>query len=139
MKRSSSVCDSCGTLVLNAVAEDADAAEFNLNEVAGRHEELRLALKPYAAGRSRADDVARPQGRERGNVGHQSLDGKIISPMAACWTTLPLRRVVSVKFRGSLISSAVTIHGPKAPVAGKFFPGVNCGVWRCQSRTVTSL
>ena len=59
---------------MNAVAEDADPAEFNLNEVAGRHEERRLALKPYAAGRSRADDVARPQGRERGNVRHQSLD-----------------------------------------------------------------
>src|ERR1700756_3034287 len=25
--------------------------------------------------------------------------GKIISPMRACWTTLPLRRVVSLRFR----------------------------------------
>ncbi len=62
--------------VLNAVAEDADPADFNLNEVAGRHEERRLALKTDTAGRSGTDDVARPQGRERRNVGHQLLDAE---------------------------------------------------------------
>ena len=56
-----------------------------------------------------------------------------------CCTTSPSRRVVSVRARGSGISSAVTIHGPNEPVRSKFFPGVNCVVWRCQSRTLPSL
>ena len=44
---------------------------------------------------------------------------------------------VIVVFGG--ISSAVTIHGPKAPVWVKFLPAVHWMVWRCQSRTEPSL
>ena len=54
------------------------------------------------------------------------------------WTSLPFRRVARVSFCGSGISSAVTIHGPKPPVAGKFLPGTNWVVWYCQSRTLPS-
>ena len=44
-----------------------------------------------------------------------------------------------VNWDGSPTSSPVTSHGPKPPVCGKFLPGVNCEVWRCQSRILPSL
>ena len=39
----------------------------------------------------------------------------------------------------SATEPAVTISGPKAPERQKFLPGIHCGLWRCQSRTLPSL
>ena len=62
---------------------------------------------------------------------HRSLTG-------ACCSTSPFTRVASRSAAGSGISSVVTSHGPQPPVAGKFLPGVNWVVCRCQSRTEPS-
>lgn len=64
---------------------------------------------------------------------------KIKSEMPACCMTWPLTRVSSVNAVTSGTSSRVTRQGPKGAVPGKFLPGVNWCVWRCQSRTLTSL
>ena len=62
----------------------------------------------------------------------------IISVVARC-ISVPFRRVTSVSTVPGGISSAVTIHGPKAPVRAKFLPAVHCTVWRWKSRTEPSL
>ena len=63
---------------------------------------------------------------------------KIIKSVGARCISLPLSRVTSVSFDGSGSSSVVTSQGPNPPVAGKFFPGVHCEVWNCQSRSEPS-
>src|SRR5580704_16884071 len=55
---------------------------------------------------------------------------KIRSSTPVCWTSLPLSRVIRWSRVGSGISSAVTIHGPKPPVAWKFLPAaIECLNW----------
>ena len=63
----------------------------------------------------------------------------IIISVVAVSITVPLSRVISVIDVPNGSSSAVTIHGPIAPLRQKFLPGANCVVWRCQSRTLPSL
>ncbi len=62
-----------------------------------------------------------------------------MSELLPSWTTAPFNRVASDSAPGSAMASAVTSHGPSAPEPGKFLPGVNWALWRCQSRTEPSL
>src|SRR5258708_2486141 len=64
---------------------------------------------------------------------------KIIIPVSACCMRSPFSRHDRVSVVCGGISSAVTLHGPKPPVAAKFLPAVRSPVWRCQSRTEPSL
>ena len=64
---------------------------------------------------------------------------KIIRSVVVFCITAPLSPVVSSGWVGSPSSSAVTIQGPKPPVAAKFFPAVHCVVWFWKSRTEPSL
>ena len=51
--------------------------------------------------------------------------------------TVPFSRVVSSSRCGSAITSDVTIHGPRGPVAGKFLPAKTECFWK--SRTLPSM
>jgi len=56
---------------------------------------------------------------------------KIRSSIPVCWTSVPFSRVTRCRRVGSGISSAVTIHGPKPPVAWKFLPAaIECLIGR---------
>jgi hypothetical protein len=72
-------------------------------------------------------------GSSRAHVEQYSMScgtSKQSSPTLSSCTTSPFKRVVSRSFFTSGSSSAVTSHGPKEPLAWKFFPGVNCCEWR---------
>ena len=63
----------------------------------------------------------------------------LVSFVLAFQLTFPFSRVTSVSTVPGGISSAVTIHGPNAPVCAKFLPAVHCTVLRWKSRTEPSL
>ena len=55
-----------------------------------------------------------------------------------CWRSSPLTNVRIASWCGSPISSGVTIQGPSGPCVSKDLASDHCGVWICQSRTLTS-
>src|SRR6266571_1599214 len=65
--------------------------------------------------------------------------GKIIMLVFASCLVMPLTRNLTISCCGSLISSAVTIHGPIGQYPSMLFPLKNC-LWRdWRSRAETSL
>ena len=125
------------TTVLRSVPMPRD---LDLDRVAGLHPDRRLAPRADAARRARHDDVAGLELRPRRAV----LDElRHVEAQLADALVLHDRRRSSASsacsLRGSGISSAVTSHGPNAPLAWKFLPGVNCRECRWKSRTLPSL
>ena len=66
------------------------------------------------------------------------IDWIIWRVFAFCITS-PFRRISMSRFIGSGISSAVTSHGPVAPVCSKFLPGTIWLLCRWYSRRQASL
>ena len=102
-------------LVHDRVAKDADLVELNLDRVAFLHKHLRIAVASDAAGSAGNDHVAGDKFGYRGQVVDQRGMLNSRSSVVARCISSPLRRVIRVRAPGSGISSAVTIHGPKAP------------------------
>ena len=54
------------------------------------------------------------------------------------WRSSPLTNVRIPSACGSPTSSGVVIHGPIGPCVSNDLASDHCGVWICQSRTLTS-
>ncbi len=126
-------------LVGDAVAQDAEAVDLDLDDVAGFSQSGGLRLAPTPPGVPVA--MTSPGSSRVKDEQYSMIFGisKIIWSKVASCTTWPLTRVWRRRSGRGPSSSGVIIHGPKAPVSGKFLPGVNWWVWRWKSRTLPSL
>lgn len=86
-----------------------DRVHLNLAQVARLHKDLRAAFVAHATRRAGHDHVARRQRQEGRSC-----------PWWSAAAPSPFRRVLSVIFWLGLISSAVTIQGPRPPVRQVF-------------------
>src|SRR6266852_4639209 len=94
----------------NAVLEDADLVDLDLDLVAGLHPDRRIAPGAPVTSTSPGASVVQVET-------YSMIFGilKIICSVLACCMRSPFRRQDSVSLVFGGISSAVTIHGRKAP------------------------